>query len=105
MKKVYLYSDIGASKFCLNQLEQCLRSIFDQSSVTVEYITGSEITSGKLSSEGLSPDQVLLCFGGGYDLGFLESLQQERGCHEIEKFVRLGGNYLGKFSRPCINPT
>ena len=96
MKEIYIYNDSGSSQFCVNQLSQCLSQIFNENTVSIEYITGKEILNGKLFHEKSRLENVLLCLGGGYDLGYLESLKKEMGCNEIERFIRLGGNYLGK---------
>lgn len=36
----------------------------------------------------------VICFGGGYDLGFLSALGNE-GIRLIREYVHSGGNYLG----------
>lgn len=55
----------------------------------VEVTSACEILNGALSC-GVQ----LLCFPGGFDLGYLETLGK-RGCDMIRQWVTHGGSYLG----------
>lgn len=94
MNKIYIYDDLGSSELCTNELLNCFKAIF--TSADIEKINGRFILEGKLPEKDCtSIKKSLLCFGGGYDCGFLESLNGKDGCNEIKRFVREGGNYLG----------
>ncbi|RNA11635.1 biotin-- ligase-like [Brachionus plicatilis] len=86
MKKFLVYSGYGTSEHCLKELVAFL----EQKCCPYELVTAREIRSNWLDNN----PRAILCFGGGFDLGFLSSLDQE-GCSNIKKFVKLGGTYLG----------
>ena len=91
IETVYIYNDYGASQLCVKELFNCFKSTF--SHLRIESITGKDILAGKLFET--EPKSILLCFGGGFDLGYLKSLESQKGCNEIKNFVQQGGNYLG----------
>lgn len=94
MNKIYIYDDLGSSKLCTNELFNCFRSIF--STADIRKINGNDILKGILpGNDCASIKNSILCIGGGYDLGFLESLKGKEGCDEIKRYVQAGGNYLG----------
>lgn len=86
MKKFLVYSGYGTSDYCLKELVGFL----DRNGCSYELITASQIRSNYLDQN----QDAVLCFGGGFDLGFLSSLSQE-GCKNIQNFVSSGGAYLG----------
>jgi glutamine amidotransferase-like uncharacterized protein len=95
MKKIFIYNDFGISELSLNELNKCMTTIFKhEKTVSIEFINGSEIQSGKLMNQKTKPSSILLCLGGGFDIGYLKSLDIQ-GCNEIIKFINAGGNYLG----------
>lgn len=91
MNRILIYNDKGSCKSSVHQLENCFKQIYgNQLQITLidaNYVLNGNLTKKKYSKE-------LLCFGGGYDLGYLESLG-EIGCNEIREFVSSGGYYLG----------
>lgn len=86
MKKILIYSGYGTSEYCLKELTGYL----EKKCHSYELITASQIRANYLEKN----PNVVLCFGGGFDLGFLSSLDQQ-GCNNIRKFVKSGGAYLG----------
>lgn len=86
MKKILIYSGYGTSEYCLKELSRFL----EKKCHPYELITASQIRSSYLENNS----DAVLCFGGGFDQGFLSSLEEE-GCNNIKKFVESGGAYLG----------
>jgi glutamine amidotransferase-like uncharacterized protein len=94
MKSIYIYDDYGVSKFCVDQLEKCLTRVFtNEKNLEIRRINADCIKSGILADNG-RPGPDLLCFGGGFDLGYLKGLGED-GCKKIRDYVYDGGNYLG----------
>lgn len=90
---IFIYSDYGSSEMSVRQLDQTLRDLYPWSKVLM--LTGKDIRDGKLMQHvEIDTRRKLLCIGGGFDLGYVESLG-EHGCDEIRRFVSEGGNYLG----------
>ncbi|CAH8589707.1 unnamed protein product [Dicrocoelium dendriticum] len=84
---IQVYDGPGACKGAYIQLLNSLR----------KWAPGFTIieTNGKLIQERHRfNDTILLCFGGGYDVGFLRSLGLA-GCASVKRFVQDGGRYLG----------
>lgn len=94
---IYIYNDYGSNEFSVKQLEASLRKLYASSS-RVEMISGKEIQCGRLvegRGDGVPPlNRTILCIGGGFDLGYLQTLGQ-LGCECIRSFIYEGGNYLG----------
>lgn len=87
MQKALIYNSKGAGPRSSAQLRAALELCFPE--LTVAYVSAEEILSGTLASE-----VGLLCFPGGFDLGFLETLGRS-GCDVIRSWVLAGGSYLG----------
>ncbi|KAF8561059.1 hypothetical protein P879_10784 [Paragonimus westermani] len=84
---VQVYGDVGAGQRSLMQLQHSLR-LFGPKFTVIE-------TDGKRIRERYRLDETaLLCFGGGYDLGYLRSLEVV-GCEVVRDFILHGGRYLG----------
>ncbi|KAL8561956.1 hypothetical protein ACOMHN_001282 [Nucella lapillus] len=86
---VYVYEGLGAAFTSSNLLLSSLRQCLCPAAYSIQRITAQQIKTG---------DWVDRCaavvFGGGYDLGFLNSLGEE-GVEEIRRYVLGGGSYLG----------
>jgi len=96
MKQIYIYNDFGSSEFCVNALIECFKMVYIDSldDLNVKTIRAEEILSGLLTAEENSSNLVLLCMGGGFDLGY-EKMLGQRGIAIIKEFVKRGGLYLG----------
>lgn len=95
MKHIYVYNDYGSSEFSVKELINCFKSVYNNK-LNIETIKGEDILNGKLTKNGLEDlKSTILCFGGGFDLGYMKSLNGAVGCGKIKEFVNLGGNYLG----------
>lgn len=90
--KILVYTDKGAGLASARQLINCFEQIYGKK-YEVDQINSSYILSGQLNEQN-DASRRILCFGGGYDLGYLELLG-EKGCEEIRKFVMSGNFYLG----------
>jgi glutamine amidotransferase-like uncharacterized protein len=89
MKRILIFNDYGVSEFSERQLKLCFERLY--SSLEIREIKADDIQNGTLNDH---LNETLLCFGGGFDLGYLQSLGND-GCERIRKFVLNGGNYLG----------
>ncbi|CAH8653392.1 unnamed protein product [Heterobilharzia americana] len=88
-KLVQVYNDLGASERCLIHLkkafQQCSTLSFSSEEVNATILNQQNNT--------IAPD--LICFGGGYDLGYLTSLKVS-GCLKLHDYIQNhGGKYLG----------
>ncbi|KAF7233634.1 hypothetical protein EG68_11656 [Paragonimus skrjabini miyazakii] len=84
---IQVYGDVGAGQRSLLQLQHALR-LFSPKFTVIE-------TDGKRIRERYRLDETaLLCFGGGFDLGYLRSLEMV-GCEIVRDFILHGGRYLG----------
>ena len=96
---IFVYNDYGSSELSVKKLFSCLRFLSGgketRKHYKIEYINGEEVQNGKLDIIAAAPRRILLCMGGGFDLGFLQSLGGQVGCARIRDFVSRGGNYLG----------
>ncbi|KAG5452959.1 biotin holocarboxylase synthetase [Clonorchis sinensis] len=84
---IQLYNDTGSGKLSSLQLRTTLQTLFPKASII-------ETDGRRLCERYLLNETTLLCFGGGYDLGFLETLGPS-GCAVIRDFIQKGGRYLG----------
>ncbi|CAH8649794.1 unnamed protein product [Schistosoma mattheei] len=85
-KQIQIYKDLGTSERCYIHLKNAF-----------QYLTSlykiEEINSTIINNQNIQSD--LLCFGGGYDLGYLKSLQLS-GCINIHNYIKENmGRYLG----------
>lgn len=85
---IHLFRDIGAGDLSARQLFHCLRQCCPAH--PVDYIDGASLRS----DEHALDNTALLCFGGGFDLGYLQSLG-EPGCLAIRHYLKRGGRLLG----------
>jgi len=92
MKRILIYNDEGVTEFSVTQLRRCFEKLFP--ALEIIDINGENVRNGILFKPEESQNETLLCIGGGFDLGYLKSLQSE-GCEQIREFVLTGGNYLG----------
>ncbi|GAB1608215.1 biotin--protein ligase-like [Argonauta hians] len=86
---VYVYSGEGCSELSLSMLLHSLKCCLDSAAHSVCTISAENIRQGSWME-----DSAAICFGGGYDLGFIRSLGQS-GVEVIHNYVRNGGSYLG----------
>lgn len=88
-KTVFVYDGEGSQKTSLQMLLDALYSTVDNSAHNVRTITPEEIIKGTWRR-----DAAAICFGGGYDLGFIQALGRN-GIKHIRDYVSKGGSYLG----------
>ncbi|XP_018645177.1 biotin-protein ligase [Schistosoma mansoni] len=85
-KQIQIYNDLGTSEKCFIHLKNAFQYITP--SYSIEEVNGTEINHHNIQSD-------LLCFGGGYDLGYLKSLQLS-GCLKVHHYIKEKmGRYLG----------
>lgn len=92
---IFVYEDYGSGPTSVRLLKDSLQSLFPSS--TVQTVSGPDIQQGVLLKTSYLNSDIksrLLCIGGGFDLGYVESVG-DKGCAEIRRFVSAGGNYLG----------
>ena len=97
IKKAYIYSDYGSSQFCVESLTHCFKAIYEEDNIEIDQITAEQILNRELfenEAGKIEINEKLLCFGGGFDMGYVEILGKQ-GVDVIKEFVQLGGNYLG----------
>ncbi|XP_064603576.1 uncharacterized protein TC_0305-like isoform X2 [Liolophura sinensis] len=88
--KVYVYSGLGCSDMSSSMLQAALDKHVDLNIHQVEPISGEKIINGTWRT-----DAALMIFGGGFDLGFIESLGK-KGVQSVHDYVWAdGGAYLG----------
>lgn len=85
---IQVYQDVGSDAFSTQQLVKALKAF--PGTYEVVQTTGELLRSHRSRLE----DTALLCFGGGYDLGYLATVKSE-GCHILRNYVHSGGRYLG----------
>ncbi|CAH8599387.1 unnamed protein product [Schistosoma turkestanicum] len=86
-KQIQIYNDLGTSERSLIHLKNAFRHL--TLNYSIQEINGTMINNQHLIQTDL------LCFGGGYDLGYLKSLQLT-GCLKIHNFIKHRmGKYLG----------
>ncbi|KAH8869431.1 biotin-protein ligase [Schistosoma japonicum] len=86
-KQIQIYNDVGTSKESFIQL----KNAFQSNSTSIYSI--QEINSTNINNDDIHTN--LLCFGGGYDLGYLKSLQLT-GCIKVHNYIKeQNGRYLG----------
>ncbi|THD23178.1 Biotin-protein ligase [Fasciola hepatica] len=85
---IQVYHDIGSDAFSTKQLIKALKAFSGK--FKVMQTTGELLRSHQSNLE----ETILLCFGGGYDLGYLSSLRSE-GCAVVRNYISSGGRYLG----------
>lgn len=93
IRSIFVYNDYGVSESSVKHLYDCLKKVYENDSTRIEFINGKQIQEGKLFDDG-DVKSKLVCLGGGFDLGYLQSLS-DTGCEQIRQFVQTGGNYLG----------
>ncbi|CAL8082873.1 unnamed protein product [Calicophoron daubneyi] len=84
---IHVYSDVGTRDISLVHLLNALKTFTPKFQV-------KEINGASICSPGALHSTALLCFGGGYDRGYLQSLG-ESGCAVIREYIENGGKYLG----------
>lgn len=92
---VFVYDDYGCSESSVRQLKESIEELYAE--WELKTVKGNEIKEGILFSYlALEVDigSRLLCIGGGFDLGYVQTLGEE-GCDAIKRFVCSGGSYLG----------
>jgi biotin--protein ligase len=96
--KILIYSDYGTSKASVEQLIKCFTALVNNrkthpdNNCIIELISGSDLNND--STLFSDPKSTILCIGGGFDLGYMQSIGEE-GCVRIREFVSNGGKYLG----------
>lgn len=91
--RVLIYKDYGSSLKSVDQLYKCLSELTkERKDYEIEFIGGDEIQNGKLAEK--DANESCLCIGGGFDLGYMQSIGQN-GCKNIREFVEAGGRYVG----------
>lgn len=88
-KTIFVYNGEGSLKNSLQMLLRGLQSTVDSSIHNVLTITPEDIIKGSWAK-----DAAAICFGGGYDLGFIRALGPV-GIRNIRDYVYRGGSYLG----------
>ncbi|CAI9740979.1 Hypothetical predicted protein [Octopus vulgaris] len=88
-KTVYVYNGEGCGETSLSMLMESLTSSLDTRVHDVQMISAKSIIEGSWTK-----DAAAICFGGGYDLGFIRSLGK-LGVKTIQDYVYQGGSYLG----------
>ncbi|RTG82623.1 uncharacterized protein DC041_0008378, partial [Schistosoma bovis] len=85
-KQIQIYKDLGTSEQCYIHLKNAFQYL--TSLYKIEEINSTIINNQNIQSN-------LLCFGGGYDLGYLNLLQLS-GCLNIHNYIKENmGRYLG----------
>ncbi|KAL3320392.1 hypothetical protein Ciccas_000921 [Cichlidogyrus casuarinus] len=84
---IYIYHDYGTSEFCHSQLKHCAEVM--RPDLEVKSLTSDEIIDGKWTKNA-----ALICFGGGFDRGYVHSLGK-KGMQIVRDYVFDGGSYLG----------
>lgn len=67
MHKILIFNDKGSDEQSVDELKNCFESVCDNRYIEINHINAEHILSGSLDEQKNS----LLCFGGGYDRGYL----------------------------------
>ncbi|VDP98504.1 unnamed protein product [Trichobilharzia regenti] len=93
-KVIKIYNDLGASDQCLIHLKNSINNNYSSHSLSLSYEEINGVTLNQYDSTTMNQTD-LICFGGGYDLGYLKSLSIE-GCLKLQKYIKENhGKYLG----------
>jgi len=87
-KDILIYNDIGSGESSVNHLRNCLLHFIGHRYI-IKLIDAQFILKNEWQKSC-----KMICFGGGYDLGFLKKLGIN-GCGLIRQFIYSGGIYIG----------
>lgn len=89
LKTVLIYKGKGSNIKSSPLLLKALQHTLKKDTYDIRYVYPEEVIKGAWATEC-----ALIAFGGGFDLGYIESLGSE-GISKIRDFVKSGGAYLG----------
>ncbi|CAH8875345.1 unnamed protein product [Trichobilharzia szidati] len=93
-KVIKIYNDLGASDQCLIHLKNSINYNYSSHSLSLSCEEINGVTWNQYDSTAMNQTD-LICIGGGYDLGYLKSLNIE-GCLKLQKYIKENhGKYLG----------